>query len=204
MTRSIGSLSFAAEDGRQLLALDERHGDELDAVDLAELVNADDVLVRDLARQQELLLEAALEHRGRRGVRGHFRPDHLERDDDAELGVPRLVDGPHAADAEQADDVIAGAEWLPGSQRAGWPVGPVAGAAACRAGSRRDRRRHRAPAVSRCLRCLEPVVGEGSSPRRSAHQATLLPQHILRPVIPAAVDGLASSARVHTPSGAWF
>ena len=43
---------------RQRLAFDERHRQVLDAVDLAEVVNADDVLVRDLARQHELALEA--------------------------------------------------------------------------------------------------------------------------------------------------
>ena len=42
---------------------------------------------------------------------GHdLRADDLDRDGHAELGVPRLVDRAHAADAEHADDVIAGAE----------------------------------------------------------------------------------------------
>ena len=40
-----------------------RHRDVLDAVDFAEVVNADDVLVRDLPREQQLLLEAALDAR---------------------------------------------------------------------------------------------------------------------------------------------
>ena len=44
------------------------------------------------------------------GIGGDFRPDDLERDGDAELGVPRLVDGAHAADAEQAHDVVARTE----------------------------------------------------------------------------------------------
>ena len=85
-------------------------------------MNPHDVLVRDLARQQELLLEPALEHRGGRGIRGDFRADDLEGDDYAELGIPRLVDGPHAADAEQANDVVAGAEGLARRQRTGRPV----------------------------------------------------------------------------------
>ncbi len=134
MTRSIGSLSFRRRIGAKLLALDEGHGDELDAVDLAEFVDADHVLVGDLARQQELLLETALEHRRRRRVRGHLWPNHLERDDDAELGVPRLIHSAHAADAEQADDVIARAEWLSGRKGpvgdGSWPArlgrGPLA------------------------------------------------------------------------------
>ena len=42
---------------------DVRHRDVLDAVDLAEVVDADDVLVRDLAREQQFALEAPLELR---------------------------------------------------------------------------------------------------------------------------------------------
>ncbi len=106
-------LVLAADDRRQLLALDERHGDELDAVDLAEVVDAHDVLVRHLAREQQFLLEAALQHGGRRGVRRHLRPDDLDRHDHAELGVPRLVHGPHAADAQETNDVVARAKRLP-------------------------------------------------------------------------------------------
>src|SRR6187402_2635116 len=125
-------LVLPAEDGAKLLAFDEGHGDELDAVELAEFVDADHVLVSDLTRQQELLLEAALEHCRRRRVRGHLWPDHLERDDDAELGVPRLIHSTHAADSEQADDVIARAEWLAGRKRTRgrWLVGGTIGARA--------------------------------------------------------------------------
>jgi len=45
--------------------------------------------------------------------------DHLQRDRDAELGIPRLVDGAHAADAEQLDDVIPRTKRLPDLQRTG-------------------------------------------------------------------------------------
>ena len=48
--------------------VDVRHRDVLDAVDLAEVVNADDVLVRDLAGEQQLALEAPLDFG--RGMRG--------------------------------------------------------------------------------------------------------------------------------------
>ena len=37
----------------------------------------------------------------------HLRPDDLQRDDDFEFLVPRLIDGAHAADAEQLDDGVA-------------------------------------------------------------------------------------------------
>jgi len=49
--------------------------------------------------------------RRRRIVRG-LRSDHLERDGDAELGVPRPIHGAHAADADRADDVVARPERL--------------------------------------------------------------------------------------------
>ena len=104
---------------REIGALDVRHRDVLDAVDLAEVVNADDVLVRDLAREQQLALEAALDFRGRRRIRHHLGPNHLDRDRDAELRVPRLIDRAHAADAEQPDDVIARAKRLTNFERAG-------------------------------------------------------------------------------------
>ncbi len=105
-----GELLPPPNDGRQLLALDERHRDELDAVDLAEVVDADHVPVGHLPRQQQLLLEAALQHRGRARLGRHLGPDDFERDDDAELGVPRLVDRAHAAAAQETNDVVARTE----------------------------------------------------------------------------------------------
>ena len=105
-------LALALEDGGQVLALEERHRDVLEAVDLADVVDADDVLVRDLAGEQQLLLEPLLEHAGGQRIGGHFGTDGLQRHRDAELGVPGLVDGAHAARAQQLDDVIALAEVL--------------------------------------------------------------------------------------------
>ena len=58
-------LALALQNRGEVRAVDVRHRDVLDAVDLAEIVNADDVLVRDLARQQQLALEAPLDF-GRR------------------------------------------------------------------------------------------------------------------------------------------
>jgi len=42
----------------QVLALDEGHADELHTVDLAEVVDAQDVSVGNLAGEQQFLLEA--------------------------------------------------------------------------------------------------------------------------------------------------
>ena len=146
-------LALALQDGRQVLAVDERHRDVLEAVDLADVVDADDVLVRDLAGEQQLLLEPLLEHPGGLRVGGHFGADGLERHRNAELGVPGLVHGAHAARAQQLDDVIALAEILAdeiGGQLAEAAVA-CSGASAGRPGvprhwrpaARRPRRRRR-------------------------------------------------------------
>ena len=87
-----------------------KHRDVLDALDLAEIVNADDVLVGHLTGQEQLPFEPALDFRRRRGIRHDLRTNDFDRDGDAELGIPRLVDRAHAADAEHADDVVARAE----------------------------------------------------------------------------------------------
>ena len=80
-------------------------------------MNADDVLVGDLPREQRLLLEAALERLSGLGVRERLRPYHLQRHDHAELLIPRLVDGAHASQSEEAHDVVSLAEVVAGHQR---------------------------------------------------------------------------------------
>ena len=101
----------------EVVAFDERHRDVLDAVDLTHVVNAHDVAMRHLAGEQQLLLEPAFDLlRGRR-VPGHLGADDLHRHHHRELGVPRLIDGAHAADAQQAYDDVADAELLADGQR---------------------------------------------------------------------------------------
>src|SRR3954466_16400635 len=51
-------LSRTSDYCREVRSVDERHRDVLDSVHFAEVVNAYDVLVRDLARKYELLLES--------------------------------------------------------------------------------------------------------------------------------------------------
>ena len=65
------------------------------------------------------------------GSAAHFGPDDLDRDRDTELGVPRLIDGAHAADAEQPDDVVPRTESLSRVER------PAIGMDAGRLGVRR-------------------------------------------------------------------
>ena len=62
------------EDQRtQVFALDKFHGDELNPVGIAQIVNPDDVFVGHLMREQKLLLEA----RDDGGIRGEFAPDQF-------------------------------------------------------------------------------------------------------------------------------
>src|SRR5438477_132963 len=57
---------------------------------------------------------------GARGRIGHdLGADDFDRDRDAKLRVPRVIDSAHAADAEEPDDVIARAERLTGRERTG-------------------------------------------------------------------------------------
>ena len=69
-------------------------------------MDADHIPVCDLAGQQQLALEAALEVLRRGGIGHHFGPDNLQRDRHTERVVPRLVDDPHATRAEDPQDVI--------------------------------------------------------------------------------------------------
>ena len=98
--------AFAAEDRVQVLAVHVGHRDELQALDVAEVVNPEDVLVRDLRAEQQLLLEAL--HGG--GVGDEAGPDDLDGDVAIELAVVRLVDAAHPAFAEGVLDVVARAE----------------------------------------------------------------------------------------------
>ena len=104
--------SLLPQDRREVGSLDVRHRDVLDAVDLAEIVNADDVLVSDLARQEEFALEAPLEFVRRVEILHRLGANDLDRDGDLQHLVPGLIDGPHSACAEQALDVVPAAEVL--------------------------------------------------------------------------------------------
>src|SRR6185436_11982738 len=58
----------------------------------------------------------ALAVRGDERIPHRVRPDDFHRDRHAQLGIPRLIDRPHSADAERPDDVIARPERLPGCE----------------------------------------------------------------------------------------
>ena len=90
------------EQGSEVPPLDELHGDELEALGHAQVINADDVLVGDLAGQDQLLLEA----REDLGIAGQFGADDLHRQQAVQLAVPGLVDRPHAAFPEHLENLI--------------------------------------------------------------------------------------------------
>ena len=132
-------LSSFSQHRRQVPPLDVRHRDVLDAVDLTQIVNPNDVLVCNLPGQQQLALEPPLDIEAGRSDRTELRPNHFERNSDAELVVPGLVHGAHAADAERPDDVVSSAECLAGRERTSCSENPCrAGASSAARGVRRD------------------------------------------------------------------
>src|SRR6185295_2524381 len=103
--------------------LDEGHGDELERAFLAEVVDPHHVAMADLAREQDLALEALERLR----VRQDLRVDRLERDGAAEREIVRLVDHAAAALAEDGEDLVTLADplaWREG-RRARAPGGPA-------------------------------------------------------------------------------
>ncbi len=64
-------LPFFMNDSAKVPPFDELHGDELDSLGLPEIKNANDVAVRDLAREDQLLLESAENF----GMAGQLRTD---------------------------------------------------------------------------------------------------------------------------------
>ena len=82
-------------------------------------MDAHDVLVRHLTREQQLALEAALDLLCGARVGEDLGSNHLDGHRHAQLGVPGLIDGAHAADAETTDDVVSRTEGLSGLEGAG-------------------------------------------------------------------------------------
>ena len=155
-----GEASFVVDQAGKIAAFDEGHGDELDAADVAQIVYAEDVLLRDLAGQQELLFEAL--HGLRIG--GQLGTDEFEGDGAAEFVVVGLVDGAHAAFAEQGLDAVAGAERGTRLQ-----VGGQDGAGDGHApGGVGNRRRGHAPGVGLGVRSGRDDAGGGEGLRRGA------------------------------------
>src|SRR4029079_1175394 len=100
----------AAEQRREILAVDILHGQEAAAVGVAQVVEAADVLVGDLAGDAQLVVELG----EARGVGGGPLGQELERNRLVEGEVVGAVDLAHAAAAEQRDQAIARRDHRPG------------------------------------------------------------------------------------------
>src|SRR5258708_12349446 len=77
----------------QILAFDELHGDELETIGIAHVVDTDDVFVGHLVRKHQFLLEA-IEYSE---IPSQFRADHFQRDDAIHFTVPRKVNRTHTS-----------------------------------------------------------------------------------------------------------
>ena len=73
---------------------------------LAQIENADDVFVRNIASENQLLFEALQNCR----ISSQLRPDHLERDQPVKFAVASLIDRAHSALAKHSQDFIAPAK----------------------------------------------------------------------------------------------
>src|SRR5712671_158456 len=80
-------------------------------------MDADNVLVRDLAGEQKFTLEPSREFRRRQRVRRDIGSNDLQRDRNPQLLVPRLIHRSHAAGAEQSENLVAGAKRMPYAER---------------------------------------------------------------------------------------
>ena len=98
-----GQTADAAHQRPEVFAIHVFHGQELHAVEFADVVNPADVGMGDLARDANLVAEALERAR----VPGGSLRKKLQRDRLAEFEVGGAIDFAHAAPAEQGDDAIA-------------------------------------------------------------------------------------------------
>src|SRR5260370_8544718 len=91
----------------QILAFDELHGDELETIGIAHVVDTDDVFVGHRVRKQQFLLEA-IEYSE---IPSQFRADHFQRDDAIHFTVPRKVNRTHTSLTKKLQDFISPPEY---------------------------------------------------------------------------------------------
>ena len=104
-------LGIVVDDVLQILALDEGHGNETQAADIAHIVNAQDIFVRDLAGENQFLLEALQ----RVGLSDGAFTHHLDGDRAVQFLVVSFVHAAHSALAEQRVNSVARTEIAPRS-----------------------------------------------------------------------------------------
>ena len=99
----------------EILAVHVLHRQEAAAVRVAEVVEPADVLVRDLARDAQLVVEL----RQPRVVGGDARREELQRDRLIEREIVGAVHLAHAAAAEQRDEAVAAGDNGAGRETSG-------------------------------------------------------------------------------------
>jgi vacuolar-type H+-ATPase subunit I/STV1 len=87
---------------REFFALNKFHRKEVPSLDLADVVNTTDILVRDLAGNAHL----AMKPRQRPAVAEQMIRQKLQRDRLRKFQIVRAIDFAHSAFAQQADDAI--------------------------------------------------------------------------------------------------
>ena len=93
----------AAHQRSEIFAIHKFQGNEVQAVRFADVVNAAEVRMRQLARDADLVVKACHRARTRSGGFGQ----ELERNLLVQLQVGRAIDLAHAALPEERDDAIA-------------------------------------------------------------------------------------------------
>jgi hypothetical protein len=101
-----GQTPGAAQQGREALAVDDLHRQKAHVLVLTEVVDTQDVGVRDRARERDFAPKVI----ERLGVARTLRPDDLEGDLPPELAIVRAVDLAHAPPPDALADLVALAE----------------------------------------------------------------------------------------------
>jgi hypothetical protein len=101
------------EDRTEILTVQILHGDELEAVLLAQVENPDDVAVCDLASEDEFLLEPPENF----GICSQLRPNNFKGNQPIQFPVSCLVNSAHSTLPEKRKDFIA-----PAKNRAGFKL----------------------------------------------------------------------------------
>jgi hypothetical protein len=98
-----GKAADAAQQGRKVLAIDVLHGEEVLAIDLADVVDAANVGMRNLTGVADFRMESS-ESGGIFLERGRKK---LQRYNIAELEIFCAIDFTHAAATQQSDDPVS-------------------------------------------------------------------------------------------------
>src|ERR1044071_1642024 len=92
----------APQQRRQILAIDELHRKKVPAIDLADVIDAADIRMRDLPSDADFVVKA----RQRSPIEGDRVRQELERDNLFEFEILSLIDFAHPAATHQTDDAI--------------------------------------------------------------------------------------------------